>query len=153
MRSLLALFTFGKRVMTMYVVDATSLYFGLITGIAIYKTYIFGDDSLVVTSSTLLYFGLLKFFILSSNLIAVKFIGFFQRIDHKEQNPTDVLIKCETIFQILAPINSPILYYQQYGNDVATVFLSSIPGLACDKSWCVPVHGKGGLHRYKSYCC
>jgi len=84
--------TFGKEgVMIMYVVDIISLCFGLITGLAICKAHIFGDNDLVVPSSTLLYFGLLKIFILSPCLIAIKFFGCFQMMDYGEQNPADVL--------------------------------------------------------------
>ena len=68
----------------MYVMDATSLDFGMVTGLAIYKAYIFGDDDLVITSSTLIPFGLLKTFILSSSMIAKKFFGFCHMMDHRQ---------------------------------------------------------------------
>jgi len=136
----------------MYVVDSTSFYFDLVTGFAIYKTYMFGENDLVFTSSTLLHFGLLKTFILAPCWIAVKYFGFFQMIDHGEQNPTDILSKCETFLQMFPAIKSPLLCCQQYGNDIAIMSPSLRPRLACEVSWCVPVHGKGELHRYKSHC-
>ena len=47
----------------MWVVDATSLYFGLVIILATYKTHMFEEDDLTVTSSILLHVGLVKFFI------------------------------------------------------------------------------------------
>jgi len=47
---------FGKEEVRMYVVDSTTFFYGLLAGCATYKTYIFGDDDMVVTSSTLLLF-------------------------------------------------------------------------------------------------
>jgi len=68
--------TSGKEgVMIMHVMDATSLNFGLCIRLSICKAYIFGDDDLIVPCSTLLYFGLLKTFILSPCLIVVKFFA------------------------------------------------------------------------------
>jgi len=47
----------------MWVVDAINLYFGLVIGLATYKTHMFEEDDLTVTSSILLHVGLVKFFI------------------------------------------------------------------------------------------
>jgi len=123
--------------------------FGLVTGLAIYKAYIFGDDVLVVPSSTLLCFGLLKTFILSSSLTATKFFGYFQMIVGMLNAP-DVLRQYEIFLQMFPPIKFPRLYCQQYGNNVAVMSPISMPGQACEESWYVPVHGKGELHRYKA---
>jgi len=45
----------------MWIVDAINLYFGLVIGLATYKNHMFEEDDLTVTSSILLYFGLVKF--------------------------------------------------------------------------------------------
>jgi len=99
--------TFDKAVRIMYVVNATTFYFDLVTGFTIYKTYIFGDNDLVVTSSTLLLFGFVKSFILSSSLVTVKFFGIFQMMDYQEQSKFSTCIEqCDTFLQMF-PLSSP----------------------------------------------
>jgi len=67
-------------------------------------------------------------------------------MNHGEQESSRCIELCETFLQIFSSIKFPLLYYQQYGNDVAVMSPSSRPGLDCEESWCVPVCGKGELH-------
>jgi len=63
-----AIFLGKEGVMIIYhVVDAITFFFDLVTGFPIYKTYIFGDDDLVIAS-----FILLPFEMLFRNLLSLQ---------------------------------------------------------------------------------
>jgi len=128
--------TCGKEgVMVMYLVDVINLYFGLIARLAIYKIYMFGDSDLVVPSSTLLHFGLLKTFYFIIMFDCCKVLWLFS---------DDGWRRCiEQVWDLssdVPPIKFPKLYCQQYGNDFAVMSPSPRPGLACEVNWCVLVH-------------